>query len=291
MDEKKFEELMDKWASQEMRAAPEIHPTAKVYQKLKDKQKKPRFVLFSRPVRFAAAGIAAAVIILLIVLQPTEELGPSVGLREGFLDRVLLEEEATIAAQAPKEARAPRAAARDAAKVMEKKEKKPQVISEQYVIQYQRHGSESIEGLDIRAPKDEILTLSSEDNYRLLLELSRKRYVYIYQLSAEKSLIRLFPNPLYQPMSNPLQLGQKYIFPSPPNWFYVERAEGEVVVYIIASDEPQQEWDNLYAQYESTEKKKMKKEILGRLVNEFTAIGKLPEKEAELLVYAFQSQR
>jgi len=291
MDEKKFEELMDKWASHEMKTAPDISPTAEVYQKLKDKQKKPRFAVFPRPLRWAAAGIAAAIIILLVVLLPPEELGPQVGLREGFVAQDLLEEEAAIAAQAPKEVGVPRAAAKDEAIDIEKREKRSQIISEQYVIQYQRHGSESIEGLDIRAPKDKVLSLSSEDNYRLLLELAQERYIYIYQLSAEKTLTRLFPNQLYHPLNNPLQLGQKYILPSPPNWFYAQEAQGEVVIYIIASNEPQQEWDDLYAQYESTEKKKMKKEILSCLIHAFTAIGKLPAKEAELLSYTFQSQR
>lgn len=291
MDEKKFEELMDKWASYEMSTAPEIRPAPKVYQKLEAKQKKPRFVLFSWPVRLAAAGIAAAVIILLIVLRPSEEIGPQVGLRKGFVAQVLPEEETVIATQALKEAGAPRAAAKDEAIDIEKREKKSQMVSEQYMFQYQRHGTESIEGLDIRPPKDKVLTLSSEDNYRLLLELARERYIYIYQLSAEKTLIRLFPNQLYHPLNNPLQLGQKYILPSPPNWFYVEEAQGEVIIYVIASNESKQEWDDLYAQYESTEKKKRKKEILSRLVREFTAAGKLPAKEAELLVFMFQSQR
>lgn len=291
MDEKKFEELMDKWASHEMHAAPEIHPAPKVYQRLEDKQKKPRFVLFSWPVRLAAAGIAAAVIILLVILRPTEEIGPRVGLRKGFVAQVLPEEEAMIAAQALKEAAAPRAAAKDEARDIEKREKKSQVVSEQVVFQYQRHGSESIEGLDIGPPEDKVLTLSSEDNYRLLLEFAQERYVYIYQLSAEKNLTRLFPNQLYHPVNNPLQLGQKYILPPPPNWFYVEDGQGDVIVYIIAVSEPKQEWDGLYTQYESTEKKKMKKEIMSRLVNEFKAVGKLPVEEAELLVFTFQNRR
>lgn len=291
MDEKKFEELMDKWASHEMRAAPEISPTAKVYQKLKVKQKKPRFLIFSWPVRLAAAGIAATIIILLIVLQLPEEFRPSVGLREGFVDRVLLEEEAMIVAQAPKEVEVPRAAAKDEAKVAERREKKSQILSEKYVFQYQRHGSESFEELDIRAPEDKPLTLSSEDNYRLFLEVAQERFVTVYQMGADQSLLRLFPNPEYLPVKNPLRPGQPYILPSPPNWFYVKDAQGEVIIYLIASEEPQQEWDDLYAQYEMTEKKKMKEEILSRLVNEFTSLGKLPAKEARLLVYTFQSQR
>jgi hypothetical protein len=293
MDEKKFEDLMDKWASHEMKAAPDISPTVEVYQKLKDKQKKPRFAVFPRPLRWAAAGIAAAIIILLVVLLPPEERGPTVGLRKGLIEEkkeraeALKEEESPREAQAPTMAQAPRAAEKDAIKRV----KKDEIFWGQFIFQYHYKGSKSVDGLDMKVPQDKSITLSSEDNYRLLLELAQERYVSVYQMGPGQSLIRLFPNQEYLSVKNPLRPGQTYILPSPPNWFYAEEAQGEVIIYIIASNEPQQEWDDLYAQYESTEKKKMKKEILSRLINEFTALGKLPAKEAELLVYTFQSQR
>jgi hypothetical protein len=295
MDKKKFDELMDKWASHEMNSAPEINPTAEVYQRLKDRQKKPRFTLVPWPVRWAAAGIAAVVILLFIVLQPAEEIGPLVGLRKGFIGekgegteraQVLNEVEVPREEEAPRVAKAPRTAAKDLAK----REKKSQVVSEQYVFQYHRPGTQMVEELDIRAPQDKIISLSSEDNYRFVLELAQERYVYVYLIGDDQSLIRLFPNPEYQPAQNPLQSGKTYIFPAPPNWFFVQEAEGEVALYVIASDRPQPEWDDWYARYEGMDKKKDKREILSQQTDAFTSIEKMPEKEARVFVFRFQIQ-
>ena len=82
MDKKKFDKIMDEWAAHEMEAAPDLKPRPEVYQKLEEKQKKTRIVLFSWPVRLAAAGIAAALITLVIVLQPPKEVEPFLGLRK-----------------------------------------------------------------------------------------------------------------------------------------------------------------------------------------------------------------
>ena len=295
MDEEKFKQLMEKWASHEMNTAPEIHPTAEVYQKLKDREKKPGFVLISWPVRWAAAGIAAAVIILFIVLQPSEERGPLVGLRRGFVAEKAEKGEPTQGLnelKVPREEKVPEVAKAPpaAAKALAKREKKAQIVSEQYVFQYQHPGTQAIEDLDIKSPQDKVITLSSEDNYRLVLELTRERYVSIYQTGGSKSLIRLFPNPEYQSVQNPLRPGKTYIFPALPNWFYLQEPEGEVSIHIITSDQPQSELNDLYARYQDTEKKKEKKEILLRFTDAFTSIKELPEKEARLLVFRFQTQ-
>ncbi len=295
MDEDKFKKLMDKWASHEMDAAPEIHPTAEVYQRLEDRQKKPKFSAISWPVRWAAAGIAAAIILLFIVLQPSEEIAPPVGLRKGIViekgegiesAQALNEVEAPREEEIPAPAKAPRIAARD----MAKREKKSQLVSGEYIFQYQRPGAETIEDVDIRTPRDKILTLSSENNYRLVLKPSRKRYVSIYQTDNRGRLIRFFPNPEFQAVQNPLQPGKTYIFPSPPNWFYVQEAEGEVAISIITSGQPLPRLDDLYARYQEIEKKGGKKEIISRLTDGFKSIEQMPEKEAELLVFRFQTQ-
>jgi hypothetical protein len=284
MDEEKFKKLMDKWASHEMNAAPEIRPSSEVYQKLKDREKKPGFAAISWPVRWAAAGIAAAVIILFIILQPSQEIVPLVGLRKGFIgekeekdERVQALNELKVPREekVPEVAKAPRAAA----KALAKREKKAQIVSEQYVFQYQHPGTQAIEDLDIKSPQDKVITLSSEDNYRLVLELARERYVSIYQTGGSETLVRLFPNPEYQSAQNPLQPGKTYIFPSPPNWFYVQKHEGETTIYVVASNRPQPEWDDLYARYQDTEKKKEKKEILLRLTDAFTSIQEMSRED------------
>jgi hypothetical protein len=294
MDEEKFKQVMDKWASHEMKAAPDIHPTAEVYQKLKEREKKPAFSAISWPVRWAAAGIAAAVIILFIVLQPSQERGPLVGLRKGFIGakteggekaqafdelRVPREEEAPIIAKAPQ----------TAAKALAKREKKHQIVVEQSVFQYQHAETQTIEELDIRGLQDKVITLSSEDNYRLVFKLSREQYVSIYQTVDSQNLMRLFPNPEYQSAQNPLQPGQTYIFPPPPNWYYVQGHEGEIIIYVVASDRPKPEWDDLYARYQDTEKKTKKKEILLTLTDTFNSIQEMPQEGLSILRLKFFS--
>lgn len=122
----------------------------------------------------------------------------------------------------------------------------PQIVSEHILFQYQPKGSESIMGLDISLPQDEIISLSSEDNYRLILQLPQERYVYVFQVGADKQLIRLFPNTEYNPAQNPLQAGKTTIIPAPPNWLYIEKGRGEVLIYVVTSAEPLQESDELY---------------------------------------------
>jgi hypothetical protein len=319
MDKKKFDKIMDEWVAHEMEAAPDLKPSTEVYQRLEEKKKKSRFVLFSWPVRLAAAGIAAALIILVIVLQPPKEVGPFVGLRKGTVtervekgersDKMQVLSEAETEEQVEKVGKAERTkmherveegkkeegtekieyeeppvkiktvekmekakeedkkaivqpkevAARPRMEIIpEKKEVKSEVkrsqiaaafpsVAEQIVFQYQPKGSEAIERLDISAPQDEIISLSSEDNYRLILQLPQERYVYVFQVGADEQPIRLFPNKEYNPSKNPLQAGKTIIIPLPPNWFYVEKDAGEVLIYVLTSVEPLQDWDEIYA--------------------------------------------
>ena len=315
MDKKKFDKIMDDWAAYEIEAAPDLKPRPEVYQKLEEKKKKPRFALFSWPVRLAAAGIAAALIILVIVMQPPKEMGPFVGLRKGTVaeragkgeiedrmqvlgeaeteeqveeviepekakriekeeegkkeERVKITEYAEPAAKTkivekmekvkeadreaivqPKEVAArPRMGVKPEKKDVKSEVKRSQIaavapaapaqiVPELIEFQYQPKGSEAIERLDISVPQDEIIFLSSEDNYRLILQLPQEHYVYVFQVEADKQLTRLFPNTEYNPEQNPLQAGIMIIIPLPPNWFYVEKAKGEVLIYVVTSAEP-----------------------------------------------------
>ena len=326
MDKKKFDKIMDEWAAHEMEAAPDLKPSPEVYQKLEEKKKKPRFVLFSWPVRLAAAGIAAALIILVIVLQPPKEVGPFVGLRKGAVTDIAEKEEVEDRMQVLSEAeaeeqpkdivkpekvgKAERAKIQEKVEVgqkeegiekteyeeppakiktVEKMEKAKEVDKEAFVqskevaarprmelkavkkdvasevkrsqiaaaapavsvvsdrieFQYQPKGSEAIESLDISAPQDEIIALSSEDNYRLRLQLPQERYVYVFQVGADEQPISLFPNTEYNPSQNPLQAGKTIFIPLPPNWLFVEKGRGEVLIYVVKSAEPLQDWDKM----------------------------------------------
>ena len=330
MDKKKFDKIMDEWAAHEIGAAPDLVPSQEVYQKLEEKQKKSRFVLFSWPVRLAAAGVAAALILLVIVLQPPKEVEPLLGLRKGAVTEVAGKTEAEDRMQVLGEAEMEEQVAdavkpetvkgvgQEQAKAKEegKKEEKPeateydeaqakmmvaekkqepkvedkevlaqpqevaprprmeikperkdvkgqlkrtqvaavaptadaQVRPERIEFQYQPKGSESIEGLDMRFPQQETISLSSEDNFRLVLQLPQERYVYVYQVGADKQLVRLFPNTEFSPVQNPLQAGKTLFVPLPPNWFYVEEGVGEALVYVVTSAVPLQNWEEVYGE-------------------------------------------
>jgi hypothetical protein len=322
MNKKKFEKIMDDWAAHEMEAAPELEPGPEVYKKLEEKKKRSKFVLFSWPVRLAAAGIAVTLIVLVIVLQPPKEVEPLLGLRKPAVpeeaarqesaDRmqVLGEEkvdektearedqagkakstklrkemeeglkgeetekkenikpqaktkavqEIEKAREADKKAdiRPKEAAARSRIDLEpEKKELKSQVksvkvaaavpsasVSERMEFQYQSKGSGATETLGFNETQDEILSLSSEDHYRLLLQLPQDGYIYVFKAAAGAPLIRLFPNADYSPSQNPLQAGKTHFVPLPPNWFYVEKDAGEVQIFVVTSAGPLQDWDN-----------------------------------------------
>jgi cytoskeletal protein RodZ len=161
------------------------------------------------------------------------------------------------------------------------------IVAGRIEFQYQPHGSESIEGLDIQHSQDEILTLSSMDNYRLILQLPQERYVYVFQVGADKQLIRLFPNSEYSPTQNPLQAGKTVIIPLPPNWFYVGKDGGEVQVYMVDSAEPLQDWDEIYALYSQTEKRAKRKQIATGLLDQIEQDKKKLEEEVSVRVFKF----
>jgi hypothetical protein len=345
MDKKKFDKIMDEWAAHEMEAAPDLVPSQEVYQKLEEKQKKSRFVLFSWPVRLAAAGVAAALILLVIVLQPPKEVEPLLGLRKGTVtdvagkveteDRMQVLGEAEVEEQVadavkPEKAKRVEVGKKEEEKIEEKPKKaehdeapakmiiaekkqepmmeaketlaqpeevtaKPrlkikterkdvksalkrvqvtavtpaavQAKPERMEFQYQPKGSESVEGLDVNLSQQETISLSSEDNYRLVLQLPLERYVYVYQVGADKQLVRLFPNSEFSPVQNPLQAGKTLFIPLPPNWFYVEKNVGEALVYVVTSAEPLQNWDELYAEYSDASSIKNRREISERFLD------------------------
>ena len=374
MDKKKFDEIMDQWVTHEMEVAPELEPNPDVYRKLEGKKKTPWFALFSWPVRLAAAGIAAALIILVIVMQPPKEMGPFVGLRKGAVAekpgrgesrdmmQVLEEAETEEGAKAEEQAedvgesgKAERAAKKVEAKTegeakaierdeararMEVAEKvqepkvadkeafaqpeetaaKPgveeklatkdvktpvkksqiaaaapaapsmraQIMPEKVEFQYQLKGSESVEGLDIGPPQDEAISLTSEDNYRLILQLPQERHVYIFQVGADEQLIRLFPNTEYNPAQNPLRAGKTTIIPAPPDWLYVEKGTGEVLIYVVTSAVPLQDWDEDYAGYFQTQKTGERKKIAAGLLDRIEQEKQKNEDQISVKVFRFK---
>jgi len=372
MDKKKFDEIMDRWVAHEMESVHEIEPRPEVYRKLEEKKKKPRFTLFTWPVRLAAAGIAAALIILVIVMEPPKEAGPFVGLRKGTAAELAeeekgrdkmqvlgevdkkeegrperagkdkeaeeedeasegkleeepkktLREEPTVVAMTavvdkkaeksgketltqpeesavkPRKEAEPEAGKKDVANEVKRSRiaaaapaapaVKEQIVQERIEFQYQPKGSESIEGLDVYSPQDEVSSLLSEDNYRLLFQFPQERYVYVFQVGTDTRIVRLFPNTEFHPEQNPLQAGKTIIVPMPPNWFYVEEDSwGEVLIYVVTSAVPLEDWDEIYAKYFRSAGGREKEKLAAGLLDKFEQNRQQQESRISVKVFRF----
>jgi cytoskeletal protein RodZ len=372
MDKKKFGKIMDQWIAHEMEDAPDLKPSPEVYRRLEEKKRKPRFAMFSWPIRLAAAGIAAALIILVIVIEPPKEVEPLLGLREGAVTDVAKKTEAEDRMQALGEAEMeelePEEQAKDVPKpetakmkkkvkdevtgkgpekkeyvaeeppvkteiaekletverpkeadkedlvqskavaarlrlekAPEKKEAKDQLersqiatvaaaapaqkISERIEFQYHPKGSEAITKLDFTSTQEETISLTSDDNYRLVIQLPQEQYVYVYQVKDEKQLVRLFPNAGYNPAQNPLQAGKKIIIPSPPNWFYVGNETGEARVYMVTSPTPLIDWERNYVEYSQAGSARLKRDISAKFLDLVNEEKQDPEDQISIRVF------
>ncbi|MBM3240285.1 DUF4384 domain-containing protein [Candidatus Poribacteria bacterium] len=273
MKDEEFEKIMDVWASYEIKSAPQLHPTEKMYQMVEAKKRK---VIFPIYVRWALAGIAAASIILLAILHPAifrpagmEE--PSVGQRRGLVS----EKGVTTKGPLTPGGRGP---------------KKGPVFFNQLIFHYQKQDSRTAQAINIQTPKPERITLTSDDNYSLLLQPARDLYIYIYQLDSYGRLMKIFPNDVYSFTQNPLRQGETYRFPSEPNWFYLVKNKGEERIYIVASAQPNQEWEDLHDKYNKADNKQKKQEIFSRLLKEIDVIVEEQSEIAAGWVFVFNQR-
>jgi len=236
---------------------------------------KKRRVIFPMYLRWSLAGIAAASIILGLILHPAifrpsgmEEF--SVGQRSG-----LVSEKGVTTKEPPKRGgRGP---------------KKGLVFFKQLIFHYQKQGSRTAQAINIQAPQQERITLTSDDNYSLFLQPAGDFYIYIYQLDSYGKLVKIFPNDVYSSVQNPIRQGQTYRFPSEPNWFYLIKNKGEERIYIVASAQQKQDWEGLYAQYDKADKSK-KQEILSRLLKEIDAVVEEHSEVAAGWMFVFNQQ-
>jgi len=67
MDEKKFEEMMEKWASHEMASAPKLQPTTEMLAAVKAKKQPFFFPMFAR---WATVGVAVAAMLVATLIYP-----------------------------------------------------------------------------------------------------------------------------------------------------------------------------------------------------------------------------
>jgi hypothetical protein len=267
MNEQEYEQIMDRWAEDAIASAPELRPTAEMYRLVQSRQKGKRGLFFFP--RWAVAGTAAAGLLLLLVstvlVFPTiltvfkPGLGePLVAQREGAIPK----QDIIVLNQGDPPHRGP----------------KGPVSLKQLMFQLKRHDSQRAEAVDLILPFEDTITLTSDDNYRLLLEPAKDGYIYAFQLTSSGTLVKLFPQEAYSSIDNPLQEEQVYYLPAEPNWLYLDQAAGEERLSIIASTQPLTELEDLYTRYVREKDKAEKQAILSALL---TQLENLVEASAE----------
>lgn len=271
MGDNDFEQVMDTWADHETESTPDMHPTAEMYRLVRaSRQREP-----VRRGRWALAGAVVAGLIVLAVAAmllfpgaPRDQQVAFVGQRTGYDVEKGGTRKGPVATP-------------------DKSRGKGPAFFEQLVFQYQREGARFVESIDLQAPQDGPLSLTSADNYRLLLAPAGECYVYVFQLTASDGLTNLFPNETYSADRNPLQQAQAYSFPSEPNWFYLGETKGQERLYVVAALQPLQDLLDLNAQYEQAGDASARQAILVSLVGKLDAHVEAHNEEAAGWVFVF----
>jgi hypothetical protein len=263
MRDQDFEIIMERWADHEIASAPEMHPTADMYRMVQAKTRRNRFsVLFARHSAVAAAAISLVVFLVFytMIFQPAIRSSAPAGQKVA-----LIEQRGAFPAEKG-------VIVKGAVSPPEKGRGGEPAIFRRLMFQYQKQDSQSVEGIDLQIPQEEVVTLTPADNYRLFLEPVEDRYVYVFQLTPSDILMRLFPEEVYSAVQNPLQARSQYYLPSEPNWFYLGGGVGEERLYVVASPRLLQGLEDAYIRYTQIGDESQKQELLAELLNRLESI-------------------
>lgn len=231
MSDKDLDRTLETWADQEAASAPEMQPTDEMYRLVRARTERRLSLALPRwtPVSAGAAILIVLAIVstLILVKTPTEPQLAYIPQREGFAAHKDVVVKGTPTGKGPQRG----------------------VACLEPMFQFQRRGSQFVEGIDLRHPPADRVSLTSEDNYRLLLDPLQDCWVYAFQVTASGELIRLYPDDRYSAAPNPLRQGRPVYVPSQPSWLYVDGEIGQERLYVVASAQPLPELDDLYVRY------------------------------------------
>jgi hypothetical protein len=257
MSDEDFERTLDEWADHEIESAPEPRPTEEMYRLVRARGQEKPFILRSpRPIMLVMALSTLALVVVLygLLVRPANLYAPRslqqiayVGQREGPIEEGLVVHEPAV----PKG----------------KGPKRAGILFERLWFQFLEQDSQVVESVDLQAPQDEVITLGATDNYRLLVQPSENTHVYVFQLSPDNHLARLFPNETYATGRNPLPQGESFHLPAAPNWFYLRAGKGEERLYLVASTQPASSLERLYAQYRQASDRPSRQQHLSALLD------------------------
>jgi hypothetical protein len=239
MKHRDIERVLDDWARHETLSAPELYPTPDMYHMVQATGAAPKpSHLFKR---WLVVSAAAAALLVMAVIYPVL-FGPA----PGRPPRSALELEMVGLRKAPV---AEKAAPQMDAIPPKRGKKGPGQLLGRLEFEFKPEASLSPVRVDMMGPREEAISLTSADTYRLVVEPVSDLYVYVFQLPPAGMLIKLFPNPTYGPSSNPLGPNQAHLLPPEPNWFYLGTRRGEEHLYVLASLDALHGLEALYDEY------------------------------------------
>ena len=101
-------------------------------------------------------------------------------------------------------------------------------------------------------PVTQDTALKSGDQLKMMVELERKCFVYIFHHSQQDGIKLLFPYALQQ-FEGDYQPNRRYYIPRGEGWFKLDKNPGPEVFYLIASAKRLDELEKAYVRHDSAE--------------------------------------
>jgi len=101
-------------------------------------------------------------------------------------------------------------------------------------------------------PVAQDITLKTGDQLKMMVELERRCFVYLFHYNPEDGLKLLFPYTLQQ-FESDYEVHRKYAVPRGEAWFKLDGKTGKEVFYLLASAKRLDSLEKAYLRYESAE--------------------------------------
>lgn len=108
------------------------------------------------------------------------------------------------------------------------------------------------EGKTTVQPVTQDITLKSGDQLKMMVELEKRCFVYVFHYNPQEGLKLLFPYSLQQ-FESDYEAHRKYTIPRGEIWFKLDRNTGREVFYLLASAKRLDELEKAFLRYESAE--------------------------------------
>ena len=141
-------------------------------------------------------------------------------------------------------------------------------------FQYQKEAQEPSPIYSIDSSELNTLSLTHRDNYRLSIAASSNDlFLYIFQKDHFNIIKRLFPDPTWSEVDNPVQSGLIYqVPPGQKEWFYLDELSSSndesitETLYIIASPWPARDIERLYGKIHEATSQRAREDLIKKFI-------------------------